>query len=130
MINVDESAAYDYASRIIDVRPVSIYKSDDHNNITGSFDDAVERATVLADEIGAQQQIFRGIARQGKLWKGDQVCSRCPRTIQVIEHKARVTFKIADGRIDLRKRNSDGIHGCPSSPVSRFTFSMKYCSDK
>ena len=68
-------------------------------------DDPVQDREVVGDELGAQQEVFRRIARDGQFREHDQIGLRRPGRIQSFEHQSGIAVEVADGRVHLSQRN-------------------------
>ena len=72
---------------------------------------------VVPDELRAEHQVLRRVARYRKLREGDEVRAEGARPSDVLDYLLRVAFQIADGRVDLGHRKSERAH-CPSGRVN------------
>jgi hypothetical protein len=65
----------------------------------------LEGAQVVLDEPRAHQQVFRRVAREGELWKGDEIGAKLAGTLSVVDDLSGVAIEVADGGVDLGERD-------------------------
>ena len=68
--------------------------------------DLVQRFLRRADEARPQEQVLRWVARDGELWKQDEIGLRAPRLGEGEQDPLAVAVEVADGGVDLRERQS------------------------
>jgi hypothetical protein len=69
----------------------------------------VEGAPVGRDELRAQQQVFGRVAGDGEFRDGDDVRPGGAGLFDAADDLRRVAREVADGRVDLRECDADGL---------------------
>ena len=68
------------------------------------------QAQVVLDELALEHQVFGGVSRDRQLGKGHQIGLDGASLVYALKYLPGVAFQVADGDVDLGKRQSEGAH--------------------
>ena len=109
VVNTGERAVVRYRGGVVEIG-VGVHEPDNRRDAFRRLHDLTHPRPVVLDELVLEQQVFRRIARNGKLGKRDEVGPKIARAGHVVEDLRGVPVEVADRRIDLCKRDSEGSH--------------------
>ncbi len=95
----------DNSGGVVDV-DVRVDKADDGRDALDLGGDVSKRLLVVENEGASQQQVFRRVARQGQLRKGNEVGAEVASAAGVLDDLRGVALEVTDRRVDLRERDS------------------------
>ena len=105
-------------ARVVEVA-VEVGEADERDQAACGGGELVQARLGGTDEAGSQEEILRRVARDGELREEDEVGAAGARLVETLEDPAPVPVEVADDRVHLHERESQGFAYSrkPSLPV-------------